>query len=114
MSWLDRVLGRKKKAPECAICGVPIVEGLRKQVYNWVVNPVDDLGRFYGGFCSKCGKHYCWQCAYRHGEMLLKEQDRPVVPTREAFDSVAILDHDGMMYCPRCGDLRMPRTLQAL
>jgi hypothetical protein len=116
MSWLDRLFGKSGEphnSKRCAICSVSVVEGLAKQVYNWAVDPEDDLGRSYGGFCSECGNSYCWPCAYKHGEQLLRELNRPILPTRGTFDSSTILDHRGMMYCPRCGDLRMRRTLSA-
>jgi uncharacterized protein with PIN domain len=116
MSWLDRLFGRSRErqnSKRCAICGGSVVEGLAKQVYNWAVDPQDDLGRSYGGFCSECGNYYCWHCVYKYGEQLLRELNRPILPTRGTFDSATILDHRGMMYCPRCGDLRTRRTLVA-
>ena len=119
MSWLDRLFGqseepqRPRKPQKCAACGATVVEGLAKQVYNWAVDPKDDVGRSYGGFCSECGNYYCWPCACKHGEQLLKGLNRPILRTRGTFDSATILDHRGLMYCPRCGDLGMRRTLVA-
>lgn len=113
MSLLAKVFGRVGKAQECAVCGAIVVEGLRAQVDNWYVESKDDQGRSYGGYCTKCRKYYCWRCACTHGDILLTELNQPVVPTRATFDSAPVLDHHGLMYCPLCGDLGMPRTLHA-
>jgi len=114
MSWLATILGKSRESYKtCAICGVTVVEGLLEQVYNWVVDARDDQGRPYGGFCRKCGKYYCWRCARRRGEHLLGALSHPVLASRGTFGSATILDYHGMMYCPRCGDLRTSRTLQA-